>query len=126
MSEGPQAVDPGARLFGPNPLNTEEASRLLAEGPGRLVVWMGEPDSGKTTLTTQLYERQRRGGEHTRFAGSGTLRALERLAYPRRAASVRAAPPARHSAVDPDGREILHLALSAGESSAHLLLAGLP
>jgi hypothetical protein len=136
MSEAPQGTaaetaveqaDPSGRLFGPDPLTTEEASRLLAQGPsGRLVVWMGEPDSGKTTLTTQLYERQRRGGEHTRFAGSQTLLAFERLAYPRRGAAGRATVPPRRSVIDPEGREILHLALSAGESRVHLLLAELP
>jgi hypothetical protein len=134
MSEEPQPTpagtaveqaDPGGRLFGADPLTTDEASRLLAQGPGRLVVWMGEPDSGKTTLTSQLYERQRRGGGHTRFAGSRTLLAFERLAHPR-GASGRAAAPPRRSGIDPDGREILHLALSAGEGRVHLLLAELP
>ena len=34
MDEEPQALDPGARLFGADPLNAEEASALLAQGPG--------------------------------------------------------------------------------------------
>jgi len=126
MNEGPQAVDPGARLFGADPLNADEASALLAQGPGRLVVWMGEPGCGKTTLTTQLYERQRRAGEPTRFAGSRTLLAFERLAHPRRPRSGEPAPPAPRSAIDPEGREILHIALIAGELRVHLLLAELP
>ena len=126
MDEGPQALDPGARLFGADPLNADEASALLAQGPGRLVVWMGEPGCGKTTLTTQLYERQRHAGERTRFAGSRTLLAFERLAHPRRPLSGEPAPPAPRSAIDPEGREILHVALVAGELRVHLLLAELP
>ena len=121
-----EQADPGGRLFGADPLNAEEASRLLAQGSGRLVVWMGEPDSGKTTLTTQLYERQRHGGEHTRFAGSRTLLAFERLAHPRRIASGRAEAPPGRGGIDPEGREILHLALVVGQLSVHLLLAELP
>jgi hypothetical protein len=123
MSEEPA---PDARLFGADPLDAEQASRLLAQGPGRLVVWMGEPASGKTTLSTELYERQRRAGQPTRFAGSRTLLAFERLAHPRRPTAGPVAPPSARSAIDPEGREILHLALSAGEIHVHLLLAELP
>ena len=36
-----EEVEP-PRLFGPERLNAEEASRLLSRGPGRLVVWVGE------------------------------------------------------------------------------------
>jgi hypothetical protein len=126
MNEQAQAVDPGERLFGADPLNADEASALLAQGPGRLVVWMGEPGCGKTTLTTQLYERQRHAGEPTRFAGSRTLLAFERLAHPRRPPAGRPSPPAPRSAIDPEGREILHVALCDGELRVHLLLAELP
>lgn len=87
---------------------------------------MGEPGCGKTTLSTQLYERQRHAGEYTRFAGSRTLLAFERLAHPRRPRSGQPSPPAPRSAIDPEGREILHLALIAGERRVHLLLAELP
>lgn len=34
MNEESQAADPGARLFGADPLNSDEASELLAQGPG--------------------------------------------------------------------------------------------
>ena len=135
MSDAPQwttaepapfeEVDTGALLLGADRLNAEEASRLLAQAPARLVVWMGERDSGKTTLTTQLYERQRRAGEDTRFAGSRTLLAFERLLHAGRAAPGRAVP-RRRTELDPDGREILHLALNVGEDRVHLLLADLP
>lgn len=119
-------IDPEALLPGSDRLDTAEASQLFAKGPGRLVVWVGERDSGKTTLNTQLYERQRRAGESTQFAGSRTLLALERLAHPRRAASGRAVGETRRTELDPDGREILHLALIASGESVHLLLADLP
>lgn len=121
-----EEVDPEGLLPGSERLDTVEASRLLAQGPGRLVVWMGERDSGKTTLNTHLYERQRRAGEDTRFAGSRTLLALERLAHPRRAVSGRAVAETHRTELDPDGREILHLALEVGEDRVHLLLADLP
>lgn len=121
-----EEVDPDALLPGPDRLDTTDASRLLAQGPGRLIVWMGERDSGKTTLTTSLYERQRRAGEDTRFAGSRTLLALERLAHPRRAASGRSVSETHRTELDPDGREILHLALTVEEKRIHLLLADLP
>ena len=136
MSDAPQwtaveaapfeEVDTGSLLLGADLLNAEEASRLLALAPARLVVWMGERDSGKTTLTTQLYERQRRGGEDTRFAGSRTLLAFERLVHSGRAVPGRAVPWPRRTELDPDGREILHLALNVGEDRVHLLLADLP
>jgi len=121
-----EEVDPQALLPGWDPLSPAEASSLLAVGQGRLDVWMGERESGKTTLNTQLYERQRRVGEHARFAGSRTLLAFERLAHPCRAASGRAVAQTHRTEVDPDGREILHLALALDEEHVHLLLADLP
>ena len=117
----------GARndtLFGSEQLTPEEASRLLARGPGRLVVLMGEAGAGKTTLATELYERQRRVGSTARIAGSWTLLALEQLAARRRADG--ALPPAGRDRVDPSGREILHLALASGDEPLHLLLGDLP
>ena len=60
----------------------------------------------------ELYERQRHAGERTRFAGSWTLLAFERLAHPRRPCPVSRRRRPRASAIDPQGREILHLALS--------------
>jgi hypothetical protein len=111
-------------LFGPELLSPEEASRLLARGPGRLVVFMGERGSRKTSLCLELYERQRHGGGDAMFAGSWTLLAFEQLAQHRR---LTGAPlPAPRDELDPQGREILHLALSAGEAPLHLLLANLP
>src|SRR5579871_1730128 len=78
-----QVVDEHA-LFGPELLSPEEASRLLARGPGRLVVFMGERGSGKTSLCLELYERQRHSGADAMFAGSWTLLAFEELAHHRR------------------------------------------
>ena len=112
-------------LFGPERLNPEEASRLLARGPGYLVVWVGEEAAGKTALCKALYECQRSVGMPTRFAGSWTLLAFEQLAHPGHATARPATAHLEPSANGLDGREILHLALSAREQSLHLLFADL-
>jgi hypothetical protein len=106
------------RLFGPERLNAEEASRLLSRGPGRLVVWLGEEREGTTSLTAALYESQRRARGETRFAGSWTLLALEAL--------IGHGPAASAERADDDGREVLHLALSVNGEATHLLFAELP
>ena len=111
-------------LFGAEQLNPDEVERLLANRPSRLIVWLGGPASGKTTLAVELYERQRRGIRGVRFAGSWTLLALERLAeHRRRTGTTEQAP---RDDLDPEHREVLHLALSAGETPLHLLMADLP
>jgi hypothetical protein len=116
----PAAIDTAGALYGPERLNAEEASRLLAQGPGRLVVWVGERGSGRTTLTAQLYEHQRQPGLGARFAGSWTLLAFEQMLHPR----------GQTAGLDPevfeDGRELLHLALSTDGQRVHLLIADLP
>jgi len=66
----PEAYSNHDLLRGPDPLTAEEASALLAKGPGRVVVWAGERGSGKTTLTAELYERHRLGTAATNFVGS--------------------------------------------------------
>jgi hypothetical protein len=119
-----EAPERNGALFGPEQLDAEEASRLLARGPGRLVVLLGERGAGKTTLCTELYERQRHPGSNVNFAGSWTLLAFEQLAYERRTTG--AVPPAARADLDPGGHEILHLAMSANEGTLHLLLADLP
>lgn len=105
-------------------LNAEEVDRLLANRPCRLVVWLGEPASGKTTLAVELYERQRRGVPGVRFAGSWTLLALEQLAEHRRRTGE--TDPAPREDLDSGHREVLHLALSTGDTPLHLLMADLP
>lgn len=117
---------PGEFLFGSGPLDAEAASDLLAQAPGRLVVWLGEQASGKTTLTRQLYERQRHAGPEVRFAGSRTLLAFERLAYSRRLATGQPPAPAPNADLGRSRLEILHLAVAAGEDLIHLLLVELP
>src|SRR4051812_2781381 len=96
-------------LVGPDALDTNEAGRLLAQDPGRVVVWAGERASGKTTLSCELYERQRRPEARLQFAGSETLLALEQRVHPSRAASGRRVQETRRTERDPDGRELLHL-----------------
>ena len=111
-------------LFGAEQLNPDEVERLLANRPSRLIVWLGEPGSGKTTLAVELYERQRRGIRGVRFAGSWTLLALERLAEHRRRTGE--TEPAPRDDLDPEHREVVHLALSTGDTPLHLLMADLP
>ena len=122
-----EEVDSAALLPGPDALDPREAGRLLARRAGRVIVWAGERASGKTTLTCELYERQRRPGNELRFAGSETLLALERLAHPARASSGRRVRETRRTESDPEGREILHLALAprSGEP-VDLLLSDIP
>jgi len=119
----PEPVYDGS-LFGAEQLNPDEVERLLANRPSRLIVWLGEPGSGKTTLAVELYERQRRGTPGVRFAGSWTLLALEQLAEHRRRTGE--TEPAHRDDLDPESREVLHLALSTGDIPLHLLMADLP
>ena len=121
-AEPEQAYD--GTLSGPEQLNPEEVDRLLANRPCRLVVCLGEPASGKTTLAVELYERQRRGVPGVHFAGSWTLLALEQLAERRRRTGE--TDPAPREDLDPEHREVLHLALSTGDTPLHLLMADLP
>jgi hypothetical protein len=111
-------------LLGAERLSGEQADRLLAGRPAELVVWLGEQGAGKTSLCVELYDQQRRGGSAVRFAGSWTMLALERLAQHRRLAGT--VPPAHGEELDPEGRELLHLALQAEEVPVHLLFADLP
>ena len=126
MVSSRQAVDPGARLFGADPLDADEASGLLAQGPGparRLDGRAGlrQDDADHPALRAPATRR----AAHA-LRGLATLLAFERLAHPRRPLSGEPAPPAPRAAIDPEGREILHIALIAGELRVHLLLAELP
>lgn len=116
----------GALLRGPEGLTAPEASQILGTAPGRVVVWAGERRSGKTTLTVELYERHRTGRATTTFAGSQTLPALEARIHPARAASLRLQPHSERTELDPDGRNLLHLAVSQEGSRCHLLFADVP
>ena len=111
-------------LRGPDPLTAEEASALLAKGPGRVVVWAGERGSGKTTLTAELYERHRLGTAATGFVGSRTLLGLEERMHPARADSGRIIPHTTRTEADPEGRDLLHLEVEP--PNTHLLFADLP
>src|ERR1700733_2276111 len=75
-----EASGPPTPMSGAELLSVEEADQLLARSRGRVAVWMGDSGSGKTALTTRLYERQRLVRESVRFAGSSTLLAFEALA----------------------------------------------
>jgi hypothetical protein len=122
-----EEVDSATLLPGPDALDPREAGRLLARRPGRVIVWAGERESGKTTLTCELYERLRKPNNDLRFAGSETLLALERLAHPSRASSGRRVRETRRTESDPEGRELLHLALAPPAAKPiDLLLADIP
>jgi len=126
-SEVRLAVDDAVTpLLGSELLNAEEAGQLLTSSPGRVVVWMGERGSGKTTLTARLYERQRLPGEDATFAGSRTLLAFEALLSQRLPVAGVSPTLADQSIRAADERNIHHLALIQGEERVNLLLADLP
>ena len=123
QAEADEAVTP---LLGSELLNPADASRLLSGSPGRVVVWLGERDSGKTTLTARLYERQRLPGQDVSFAGSWTLLAFEALAHGRRLAASGTQSRADQPMREGDERQIYHLALAEGADRMNLLIADLP
>jgi hypothetical protein len=114
---------PGAEL-----LSVEEADQLLARSRGRVAVWMGDSGSGKTALTTRLYERQRLVRESVQFAGSSTLLAFEALAHQGRAgaAQANAEPQGHYGSSREDERQIFHLVLTDGGERVNLLIADMP
>ena len=121
----PEETPPaGTPLRGATLLTAEEASALLARGQGRVVVWMGEREAGKTAITARLYERQRLPNQDVQFAGSATLLAFEALAYERRQVANGSWTPAERAEGDP--RQIYHLALTSGNDGVNLLIADLP
>jgi len=76
------------RLFGISPLTPREADLVAAEHGATVILLAGEAEVGKTTLLISLFELFRHGPvSDVRFAGSQTLLAFERRAWPGRAAS---------------------------------------
>jgi double-GTPase-like protein len=115
------------QLRGSDLLTAEEASRIAARGFGRMVIWAGERRSGKTTLSAQLYERHRDGRAGTEFAGSETLLGFEQRMHPSRASSGRIEPYTQRTELDPEGRDLLHLAVrQPTEGLTDLLIADVP
>ncbi|HET7454031.1 MAG TPA: hypothetical protein VFJ76_00755 [Solirubrobacterales bacterium] len=113
-------------LRGPDLLTPEEGSRIAAAVDTRLAIWAGERDSGKTTLTAQLYERHRTGQANTVFAGSETLLGFEERIHPSRLESGRLTPRTIRTESDPEERELLHLAVRAEGDIENILLADIP
>lgn len=124
--EQPSVAADAVLLRGADLLTPLEASMLAAAGNTRLVVWAGERDSGKTTLSAELYERHRSGAAKTTFAGSSTLLGFEERIHPARAESERLTPRTPRTEADPEQRELLHLAVRAGGGLSHLLFADIP
>lgn len=122
-----ESIDASRLLPGPDALTADEGTRLLGRRPGRVIVWAGDRDTGKTTLTCELYERLRRGETELRFAGSQTLLALEERSHPSRAISGRTVRETHRTERDPEGRELLHLEVrDRNQGPVNLLLADLP
>ncbi|MEJ7655865.1 MAG: hypothetical protein WKF33_02425 [Thermoleophilaceae bacterium] len=122
-----ESADAGALLRGSDALAPREAGQVLARAQGRVVVWVGERGTGKTTLNCELYERQRRPKSDSRFAGSQTLLAFEQRAHSSRAASGRTVPETQRTEQDLERRDLLHLALGRDKASiVHLFLSDLP
>lgn len=122
------APEPDSRVLlrGSDPLTPTEASSLAAVGETRLVIWAGEHDSGKTTLCAELYERHRRGKAQTVFAGSETLLGFEERIHLSRVESGRLIPRTKRTELDPDERELLHLAVQGDAGRTDLLIADIP
>lgn len=118
--------EPRALLRGTDPLTPAEASSLAAVRKTRLVIWAGEHDSGKTTLCAELYERHRRGEAQTVFAGSETLLGFEERIHLSRVESGRLTPRTKRTELDPDKRELLHLAVQSDTGRSDLLIADIP
>jgi hypothetical protein len=126
VAEPPAAdeFNSGVLLRGSDLLTPDEASKILAPGSGRVIVWAGAKGSGKTTLTAELYERHRRNRALTSFSGSRTLLGLEERIHPSRAASGRVTPHTPRSDFDPEGRELLHFSVRSPHTE--LIFADFP
>jgi len=124
--EMPSAFDSGERLRGSELLTPAEASSSLAAGGGRVIVWAGARESGKTTLSAELYERHRQGRAKTCFARSRTLLGFEERIHPSRAASGRVKPHTPRTENDPEERELLHLCVAASGVETNLVFSDLP
>lgn len=126
VAEAPNAFDSGKRLRGSELLTPTEASTSLAAGGGRVIVWAGARESGKTTLSAELYERHRQGRAKTCFASSRTLLGFEERIHPSRAASGRVKPHTPRTENDPEERELLHLCVATSGAEANLVFSDLP
>lgn len=129
MSEHESAAEPQAGqgfLRGPDLITAKEANKILAARPGQVVVWAGQAESGKTTLSCAIYERMRSAAARLKFGGSTTLLALEQRTFLSRAASGRASPHTLRTDRDPEGRELIHIAATADGRTSELLIADLP
>ena len=88
-----QQVKPGVRLFSGEELDLEGVRQVMASSLTRMVVTVGDPDSGKTTLLAELWEQFQRGPfAGFLFAGSRTQPAFDRRCHLARIASGRSKP----------------------------------
>jgi hypothetical protein len=116
----------GEFLRDSNLLTSLEASSSLTADGGRVIVWAGARESGKTTLSAELYERHRHGKAKTLFVSSRTLLGFEERIHPSRLASGRVIPHTPRTDNDPEERELLHLCVSADGVETNLILSDLP
>lgn len=125
-TDPPAEFDSGEFLRSSELLTPAEASSSLTSDGGRVVVWAGARESGKTTLSAELYERHRHGKASTRFVASRTLLGFEERIHPSRAASGRVTPHTPRTDNDPEERELLHLCVAAEGIETNLIFSDLP
>ena len=118
--------DSGEFLRSPELLTPSEASSSLSADGGRVIVWAGAQESGKTTLSAELYERHRHGKAKTLFVSSRTLLGFEERIHPSRIASGRVTPYTPRTDNDPEERELLHLCVSKDGVETNLIFSDLP
>lgn len=126
LAADPGQFESGEFLRDAGLLTPAEASSSLSAGGGRVIVWAGARESGKTTLSAELYERHRQNKAKTRFVSSRTLLGLEERIHPSRLASGRVTPHTPRTDNDPERRELLHLCVSDGEAATNLIFSDLP
>lgn len=107
-------------LFGISPLTTRQSNLVSADRGATVILLAGEAEAGKTTLLVSLYELFRQGpiGD-VRFAGSQTLLAFEKRAWPGRAASGVERPDTERTS---EGVAFLHLLVEHAESHRDVLI----
>ncbi len=97
------------------PLTAQDLDQFLCAKAIQLVAIVGEPDSGKTTLISSIYERFLKGAvSKWRFSGSKTLMGLEERSHESRMASGRNSPDTRRTSLV-EGLRFFHLSVRSAD-----------